>query len=106
MQESFNGIATLPVAAADDDGAPAAESPIVTKLDYAGSPSNGHMNVHGRLVVAASLYTTAGPSSFWVDGCLQGTAGVGGSAGTGVMVGCSQPREEPSLAPNRLPLAF
>jgi len=61
-QNSFNGIATLPVPSADDDNSVGgfASSPIVTKLDYAGSPANGHMNVAGRLVVATSQYTAEG----------------------------------------------
>lgn len=91
----------------DDDASGSKATPIVTKLDYAGSPANGHTDIIGRLVVAASMYTTeganarhvlhatsfmritvqlAGPSTFWVGNCKQGSASIGGSAGAGVMV--------------------
>jgi hypothetical protein len=59
-QESFNGISTMPVSAADDDDGVPARGPVVTKLDYAGSPTNGHMDVAGRLVVATAQYTPEG----------------------------------------------
>jgi len=87
---SYNGIATLPQPASavdDDDHRAQAGTPIVTKLDFAGSPSNGHVNIRGRLVTAASLYTATGPSAFYVDGCLQGSVSIPGSAGEGVMIG-------------------
>jgi hypothetical protein len=87
---SYNGIATLPQPASavdDDDHHSGVGTPIVTKLDYAGSPAMGHVNIRGRLVFASSLYTAAGPSSFYVDGCLQGQAAIPGTAGRGVMIG-------------------
>ena len=88
---SCNGISTLtaPGAADDDDGGNVASgAPIVTTLDFAGSPAYGHANIRGRAVVASSVYTAAGPSYSLVDNCVQYTASVGGapSAG-GVMVG-------------------
>ena len=46
--------------AAYNDNGDLSLSPMVTKLDYAGSASNGHMNIAGRLVAAASLYNSAG----------------------------------------------
>lgn len=87
--DSFNGIATLPAQSNTDDDDHHAEpgTPIVTKLDYAGSPANGHLNIRGRIVAAMSQYTSSGPSNFWVDGCSQGSVAIGGSAGTGVMIG-------------------
>ena len=59
-QNSFNGIATLPVVTADDDAGFASASPVVTKLDYAGSAANGHMDIKERLVVASSQYSAGG----------------------------------------------
>ena len=88
---SCNGISTLTASGETDDddgGNVAAGAPIVTTLDYAGSPAYGHANIRGRVVVAGSVYTAAGPSFSLVDNCPQYTASVGGtpSAG-GLMVG-------------------
>ena len=90
---SFNGISTLtaPDATDDDDGGNvAAGAPIVTTLDFVGSPAYGHANIRGRAIVAASVYTESGPSFSVVDGCTQYTASVPGTpsgALSGVMVG-------------------
>ena len=90
FNESCNGIGTLTAhgAADDDDGAAGKGSPIVTILDFEGSPAYGHSNIRGRAIVAASVYAADGPSFALVDGCVQGTASVGGrpSAG-GAMIG-------------------
>jgi hypothetical protein len=88
---SFNGISTLPAKSAvdDDDGHDGEGSPIVTTLDYPGSAAYGHTNIRNKVVVAAAMYTSSGPSTSYVDGCQQFQSPTGGTTGTegGVQVG-------------------
>ena len=86
---SCNGISTLPSMKEtdDDDDAPSTRGhPIVTKLDYAGSDANGHYNILGRPVIAASIYA-ANESFSLVDGCVQSSRAPLGRGGNGVFVG-------------------
>lgn len=88
---SFNGISTLPAKSAvdDDDGHDGEGVPIVTTLDYPGSAAYGHTNIRNKVVVAAAVYTSSGPSTSYVDGCQQFQSSTGGTSGTegGVQVG-------------------
>jgi hypothetical protein len=89
FEGAFQGLSTRSATgpADDDDGNEAPGEPVVMTLDYAGSATYGRLNVRGRTVVTSSTYTAAGPSTFAVDGCSQGSAAIGGQAGLGVMVG-------------------
>jgi hypothetical protein len=87
FQGAFNGLATRATSQADDDDSGGSQSPVIMTLDYAGSATYGHTNVHGRTVFTSTTYTAGGPSTFEVDGCSQGSTPTGGSAGLGVMVG-------------------
>lgn len=89
---SFNGISTLTAQSAvddDDQHGGGGGTPIVTTLDYPGSAAYGHTNIRNRIVVASAMYTTAGPSTSYVDGCQQYQSSTGGTTGTagGVQVG-------------------
>jgi hypothetical protein len=87
---SFNGISTLPAKGAvdDDDNNHGQDSPIVTTLDFPGSAAYGHTNIRNKVVVASSVYTSTGPSTSFVDNCLQYSSPVSGTSGSGgVQVG-------------------
>ena len=71
----------------DDDGNAQQGAPVLAMLDFSGSHTYGSLNVRGRLVHAAAVFSPAG-SALHVDGCLQASSAQPALASTGgVMVG-------------------
>jgi hypothetical protein len=83
-----HGVSTVPSDAGvdDDDNNAVQGTPVVTLLDWPGSDSLGHLNIRGRAVHAAAVYTSAG-SALYVDGCLEVSANPPSQTGTSIMIG-------------------
>ena len=73
----------------DDDNNAQQGAPVLVMIDYSGSHTYGSLNVRGRLVHAAAVFSPgAAGSALHVDGCAQAAAPQGALASAGgVMVG-------------------
>lgn len=83
-----HGISTVPSNSGvdDDDNNAGPGAPVVTLLDWPGSDSLGHLNIRGRPVHAAAVYTSAA-SALYIDGCLEVNAQPPTDKGTSIMIG-------------------
>jgi hypothetical protein len=82
------GVSTIPATGGvdDDDGHAEAGTPEVVKADYNGSPTQGTLNVRGRVVSGTVVYN-GGAVDLYAQGCYQNRADLSLLPGSGVMVG-------------------